>query len=192
MPVIVKRSHTDSQWVEDAWFWFWGQRVKSHNAVITENGVCMVHNYFPFTPITMKLHTQTSHDDESTMCPIDFRVLRSQWIDNWKWFLDHNCFPLKPIMIKLYTQTLYKWRMCTIDFRVQRSRSQCIDTCNWFMVHNFRLGQPIVLVCNSSQRSLLPSFRVRFESTVNESLENWFWTNQFIAYELVTLEKGQL
>ena len=34
------------------------------------------HNWFPFTPIIMKLHMQTPH--ESRMCPIDFEVKRSK------------------------------------------------------------------------------------------------------------------
>ena len=36
----------------------------------------MAHNCFPFTPIIMKLHTQTPH--EARMCPIDFEVKRSK------------------------------------------------------------------------------------------------------------------
>ena len=34
------------------------------------------HNCFPFRPIIMKLHMQTTH--ESRMCPIDFEVKRSK------------------------------------------------------------------------------------------------------------------
>ena len=34
------------------------------------------HNYFPFTPIIMKLHMQTPH--EARMCPIYFEVKRSK------------------------------------------------------------------------------------------------------------------
>ena len=51
-----------------------GQRSRSQ--CIDYRKRFMSHNFFPFTPIIMKLHTQTPH--ESRMCPIYFGVQRSK------------------------------------------------------------------------------------------------------------------
>ena len=51
----------------------------------------MSHNFFPFTPIIMKLHTQTPH--VLKMCPINFGVKRSNVkvtalnIENGNWHI---------------------------------------------------------------------------------------------------------
>ena len=75
------------------------------------------HNYFPFTPIIMKLHMQTPH--ESRMCPIHFEVKRSKVKVTMHKLL--NCFPFTPIIMKLHMQTPHESRMCPIDFEVKRS-----------------------------------------------------------------------
>ena len=61
---------------------FSGQKVKGqgHNALITGKirygNMNPAHNFFPFTPIVMQLHTQTPH--ESRICPTYFGVKRSK------------------------------------------------------------------------------------------------------------------
>ena len=61
---------------------FSGQKVKGqgHNALITGKirygNMNPAHNFFLFTPIIMKLHTQTPH--ESRICPTYFGVKRSK------------------------------------------------------------------------------------------------------------------
>ena len=55
----------------------------------------MLRNCFPFTPIIMKLHTNTPH--ELRMCTLDFGVKRSRVKVTMHWFLKmcfgHICFP---------------------------------------------------------------------------------------------------
>ena len=48
---------------------YYGVKDQGLNVLITENSLS--HNCYPFTHITMKLHTQTPYE---MMCPIDFGV----------------------------------------------------------------------------------------------------------------------
>ena len=61
----------------------------------------MLHNWFPFTPIIMKLHTQTLH--ESRMCPIDFGVKRSKVKVTMHWLLQ---IVIGALLLSLYTYHL--------------------------------------------------------------------------------------
>ena len=65
-------SHTDSPWVEDVPYWFWGQKVRGQgrNAWITENGLCCI--------IAIPLQ------NESTICPYTGNfVVKSLESLNW-------------------------------------------------------------------------------------------------------------
>ena len=54
----------------------------------------MLHNFFPFTPIIMKIYTKNPHEPRICM-PYWFlgQKSRSQCIDVWKWFVLHYFFP---------------------------------------------------------------------------------------------------
>ena len=99
-----------------------GQRSRSQ--CIDYRKRFMSHDFFPFTPIIMKLHTQTPH--ESRICPTYLgskgQRSRSQCIDYRKRFMSHNFFLFTPIIIKLHTQTPHESRMCPIYFGVKRSK----------------------------------------------------------------------
>ena len=83
----------------------------------------MVHNCFPFTPNIMNLYTKTPH--KKRMCQMDFRVKRlkvkSQYIDDRKWFISHNCFPFTSIITKIHTKTPDEMRICPIDLGIKKS-----------------------------------------------------------------------
>ena len=59
---------------EDVPYWFSGPKVKVTMQWLLK--MFLLHNCFIFTPIIMKLHTQTPH--ELKMCPIDVRFQRSR------------------------------------------------------------------------------------------------------------------
>ena len=59
-----------------ALFIFGSKGQRSRSQCIDYRKRFMSHNFFPFTPIIMKLHTQTPH--ESRICPTYFGVQRSK------------------------------------------------------------------------------------------------------------------
>ena len=108
-----------------------GQRSRSQ--CIDYRKWFMLHNFFPFTPIIMKLHTQTPH--ESRMCPIYFGV-KGQ---------GHNAFIIGNGLCRIISFTLHisscnfthrlpmSWGCALFILRSkgQSSRSQCIDYWKW-------------------------------------------------------------
>ena len=88
----------------------------------------MLHNYFPFTPIIMKLHIKTTH--ELRMCPLDFggQMVKVTMNRLLKFFCMHNCFPFTSNIMKFHTKTPLELRMCPIDFGVKAQGHDALIT----------------------------------------------------------------
>ena len=98
----------------------------------------MTHNFFPFTPIIMKLQTQTPH--ESRMCPIYFgvKMSRSQCIDYRKWLCRIIALP-SHLSSWNFTHRLpmsQGFTLVILGSNGQRSRLQYNDYWKWLMLHN--------------------------------------------------------
>ena len=61
------------------------------------------------------------------------KMSRSQYIDNWKWFMPHICFPFTAYIRKLHKKTSLELQMRPFYFGGNRLRLQCINSWKWFM-----------------------------------------------------------
>ena len=118
-------SHTDSPWVEDVPYLFWGQKVKGqgHNALIIGNGLCRIISFpLHLSPWNFTHRLPMSRGYALLILGSKGQRSRSQCIDYRKRFMSHTFFPFTPIIMKLHTQTPHESRMCPIYFGVKRSK----------------------------------------------------------------------
>ena len=115
------------------------------------------HNCLSFTPIIMKLHSQTAH--ESGMCSIDFGVKGSKVKVTMHWLLkmvlSHNYFP------------------CTLHYEILHKNSPLVeDVPYWFQVKRSKVKvtmhwlPKIVLVHNINRFPFTPSITMKFHIQV--------------------------
>ena len=133
----MKNFHKDSQWVKIVPYWFWGQKVKGHNALISENGLCRV--------IAIPLHLLLWNFTHKLIWVNDLpywfwgQKVKVTMHELPKMFMPHNCYPFTPIIMKLHTQPLPMSRGCALlilGSKGQRTRSQCIDYWKRCISHN--------------------------------------------------------
>ena len=123
-----KGQRSRSQW-KDYWKWF------------------LAHNCFPFTPIFMKLHMQSSHD--SSIDPMDFGVKgqghNARITEKWFWRITASPLHLSWWNFTCSLPICRVWALWTLGSKGQRSRSQCKDYWKWFLAHNCFPFTPIFM-----------------------------------------------
>ena len=100
-----------------------GVKGQSHNALITENGLCRIISF----PLHLSSWNFIHRLPMSGGCVLWVLGSKGQRqglnLSNYcKWFMLHNFFPFTPIIMKLHTKTPLEVRMCPKDFGVKRSK----------------------------------------------------------------------